>query len=91
MMPFASCVVINNRMPFFKMLFACIFLGEKVGKERWIASIGGFIGCVIVFNPTAATFNPKALVLSLSAMCFASIDIVNKKYSHQSLWYKQRT
>lgn len=81
MMPFASCVVINNTMPFFKMLFAKVFLGEKVGKERWIASIGGFIGCMIIFNPTAATFDPKSLVLILSAMCFASLDIFNKKYS----------
>jgi S-adenosylmethionine uptake transporter len=81
MMPFASCVVINNTMPFFKMIFATIFLGEKVGKERWLASIGGFIGCLIVFNPTAATFQPSSLVLILSACCFAMLDIFNKKYA----------
>jgi len=81
LMPFASCVVINNTMPFFKMLFAMVFLGENVGKERWLASIGGFIGCLIVFNPTAATFQPESLVLLLSAMCFAMLDIFNKKYS----------
>lgn len=27
-------VVINNTMPFFKMLFAQLILGEKVGKEK---------------------------------------------------------
>jgi len=81
MMPFASCVVINNTMPFFKMLFAQVILGEKVGKERWLASLAGFIGCLIVFNPTAATFKPQSLVLILSAMCFAMLDIFNKKYS----------
>mmetsp|Transcript_14763 Transcript_14763/g.40770 ORF Transcript_14763/g.40770 Transcript_14763/m.40770 type:complete len:451 (-) Transcript_14763:160-1512(-) len=81
MMPFASCVVINNTMPFFKMLFAMVFLGEQVGKERWLASFGGFLGCLIVFNPTAATFKPESLVLLLSAMCFAMLDIFNKKYS----------
>jgi len=81
LMPFASCVVVNNTMPFFKMLFAKIFLGEQVGKERWGASIGGFIGCLIIFNPTAATFDPRSLVLLLSAMCFAMLDIFNKKYS----------
>lgn len=81
MMPFASCVVINNTMPFFKMLFAMLILGEKVGKERWLASFGGFVGCLIVFNPTAATFKPQSLVLLLSAMCFAMLDIFNKKYA----------
>lgn len=80
-MPFASCVVVNNTMPFFKMIFATLILGEKVGKERWIASIAGFIGCLIVFNPTAATFKPQSLVLVLAAMCFAMLDIFNKKYS----------
>jgi len=80
-MPFASCVVVNNTMPFFKMLFAKVILGERVGKERWLASIGGFIGCLIVFNPTVATFRPQSLVLLLSAMCFAMLDILNKKYS----------
>ena len=80
-MPFASCVVINNTMPFFKMLFAQLILGEKVGKQRWLASLAGFIGCVIVFNPTAATFKPESLVLLLSACCFAMLDIFNKKYT----------
>jgi len=80
-MPFASCVVINNTMPFFKMLFAQLILGEKVGKERWLASLAGFIGCLVVFNPTSATFEPMSLVLILSACCFAMLDIFNKKYS----------
>jgi len=80
-MPFASCVVINNTMPFFKMAFAQAILGEKVGKERWLASLAGFIGCLVVFNPTAATFKPQSLVLIFSAMCFAMLDIFNKKYS----------
>jgi len=81
LLPFASCVVINNTMPFFKMTFAKFILGEKVGKERWLASIGGFIGCLIIFNPTSATFDPSSLVLLLSACCFAMLDIFNKKYA----------
>jgi len=81
LMPFASCVVVNNTMPFFKMAFAKIILGETVGKERWLASIGGFIGCMLIFNPTGATFDPRSLVLVLSACCFAMLDIFNKKYS----------
>jgi len=80
-LPFASAVVVNNTMPFFKMLFAKVILGEKVGKERWLASIGGFVGCLIVFNPTAATFQSQSLILILSAMCFAMLDIMNKKYA----------
>lgn len=81
LMPFASCVVVNNTMPFFTMLFAVAFLGENVGKERWLASIIGFIGILFIFNPTAATFQPQSLVLLLSAMCFAMLDIFNKKYA----------
>merc|ERR1719188_459936 len=81
LLPFASAVVVNNTMPFFKMLFAKVLLGENVGKERWLASLGGFIGCLIVFNPTAATFKPQSLFLILSAMCFAMLDIMNKKWS----------
>eukprot|EP00403_Amphidinium_massartii_P021926 CAMPEP_0178400942 /NCGR_PEP_ID=MMETSP0689_2-20121128/16047_1 /TAXON_ID=160604 /ORGANISM="Amphidinium massartii, Strain CS-259" /LENGTH=399 /DNA_ID=CAMNT_0020021749 /DNA_START=69 /DNA_END=1268 /DNA_ORIENTATION=+ len=81
LMDFASCVVVNNTMPFFKMTFAKIFLGENVGKERWIASFAGFLGCLIVFNPTADTFKPMSLVLLLSAVCFAMLDILNKKYA----------
>jgi len=81
MLPLASAVVVNNTMPFFKMLFAKVILDEKVGKERWLTSIGGFVGCLIVFNPTATTFKPQSLILILSAMCFAMLDIINKKYS----------
>lgn len=81
LMPFASCVVINNTMPFFKMTLARIFLNERVGKERWLASLGGFLGCLLIFNPSSATFDPRSLVLILSAFCFAILDIFNKKYS----------
>lgn len=81
MVPLAQCIVVNNTMPFWKMLFAKITLGERIGKERWLASLGGFIGCLIIFDPFGQAFDPRSLVLLLSAICFATLDVMNKKYA----------
>ena len=43
-------MVINNTMPFFKMLFAQLILGEKVGKQPLVCIFAGRVSVYSVFG-----------------------------------------
>ena len=43
--------------PFFMSMFAKFFLKEKIGIRRWSAIVVGFIGVLIVLNPSLDDFN----------------------------------
>jgi S-adenosylmethionine uptake transporter len=72
--------VISFTIPLFVLIFAKIFLGENVTLARWVATVVGLIGVVIVINPTSATFNIMSASLILASMMFAGLDVINKKY-----------
>ena len=78
--PVTTATIAAFTVPFFTLILAPFFLGEKVGIHLWIAVIIGFIGVVIVFNPDSADFNPSSLLMIVSAVAFAILDIINKKF-----------
>lgn len=80
LVPIASATLITFTIPVFVLIMAPLFLREKVGSMLWVATILGLLGVVIVFNPSSADFNPLALFMLLSAIMFASLDIINKKF-----------
>ena len=45
-------------------------LQEQVGWRRWVAIFFGFIGVLIILNPTANVFSPLAIVPFVSAVLF---------------------
>jgi S-adenosylmethionine uptake transporter len=72
--------LINFTTPMFTLLFAALILKEKIGKARIVATIVGFLGVAIVFNPRTASFSTAtASLFLLSAIFFAILDILNKK------------
>jgi S-adenosylmethionine uptake transporter len=78
-LPLTLATTISFTVPFFVLPLAKIFLKEHVGWQRWAATLCGFIGIIVSLHPTANAFNPMALVLLISAIMFASLDIINKK------------
>ncbi len=58
--------------PFFAVLLAIIFYGERVGLSRWAAIITGFIGVLIVLQPSPESFQP-ALLLPLAAAFLVAV------------------
>jgi S-adenosylmethionine uptake transporter len=66
-------------VPLFVLPLAMIFLKEHVGIRRWIITLIGFSGILIVINPLGTTFNTAAAFLLLSSVCFALSDIIGKK------------
>lgn len=78
--PITVATTLNFTIPLFILILAVPFLGEKVGLSRWLATIVGFVGVIFVLEPTKMDFNPHTALLLLSALLFASLDVINKKY-----------
>jgi S-adenosylmethionine uptake transporter len=78
--PITTATTISFSMPLFTLVLARIFLKEHITWQRYLATLIGFAGVVIVLEPTSLTFNPSALYMLVSAFVFAILDIINKKY-----------
>ena len=75
----AVACLINFTTPMFTLLLAALILKEKVGKQRIIATLCGFLGVCIVLNPKTASFPiPIASLFLVSAILFALLDVLNK-------------
>lgn len=72
--------VINFTIPLIVLIFARIFLGENVTFARWIATLLGLVGVIVVINPTSPDFNAISALLVVGSAMFAGLDIINKKY-----------
>lgn len=53
-------------------------LGEKVGWRRWLAVVVGFIGVLVILNPTAGVFTAWALVPFGGALTFAIYSLLTR-------------
>ena len=77
--------------PFFMSMFAKFFLKEKIGIRRWSAILIGFIGVLIVLNPTLEEFNFFKLAPVACALCYATSMTITKYTSSKDSIYTQMT
>ena len=77
--------------PFFMSMFAKFFLKEKIGIRRWSAILIGFIGVLIVLNPTLEEFNFFKLAPVACALCYATSMTITKYTSDKDSIYTQMT
>lgn len=78
--PVTTGTVFSWTIPLFTLVFAVFFLKENIIWQRWLVTFVGFLGTVITLNPNAADFNPQTLIFIISAVAFAALDIINKKF-----------
>lgn len=78
-LPLTLATTISFTVPFFVLPLAKIFLKEQVGWQRCAATLFGFLGMLIILNPSGSSFNPMVFALIASTIMFASLDIINKK------------
>lgn len=85
--PIAMVTTLNFTIPLFTLVLAALVLKEKVDATRWIGTLVGFAGVMVVVQPGAATFNPMYLIILLSALMFACLDVLNKVFvGKESFW-----
>lgn len=58
-------------MPFFVAGLAYPVLGERVQIHRWLAIIAGFVGVIIMLDPSSEVFEPAAFLALYSAFGYA--------------------
>lgn len=66
-------------IPIFTIMLASWLLGEYVGVRGWISCAVGFVGALIIIRPGFVAFNPGMVAALLSALAFATANIVIRK------------
>ncbi len=79
LVPLIVATIISFTIPFFVLILAKIFLKEKIGYFRTLATILGFVGILITYKSTSYEINLIVAILLVAAFLFASIDVFNKK------------
>lgn len=77
-MPLADALAIVFIEPFIVMLVGKYGFGEDVGPRRVAAAGVGFLGVVLVIQPSFATFGAVALYPLGTAVCFAGYVLVTR-------------
>lgn len=70
-MAFATATTISYSNAIFMTALAVPLLGEKVGLIRWFAVLLGFVGVVLVMNPTGDGFGLDAMAPLAAAFFYA--------------------
>ncbi len=76
LLPLAQAVALNFTVPLFATIGAALFLGEIVRARRWIATLIGFCGVIVILRPGLAEttwpmFLPIAAALTMSVSAIA--------------------
>jgi S-adenosylmethionine uptake transporter len=78
-MPLSENTSIMFSQPLFFLPLAVLLLKEKVDLPRWMATIIGFLGLILILQPGTDTFKLVGLVSVAAALQFALLDILAKK------------
>jgi drug/metabolite transporter (DMT)-like permease len=78
-LPLADAVAIAFVMPFIMLLLGKYFLSEEVGPHRLGACIVGFLGTLLVIQPSFANVGAPALLPLVVAVVFALFMLVTRK------------
>jgi drug/metabolite transporter (DMT)-like permease len=79
LLPLSLATTILQTVPLIVTAAAALILGEKVGWRRWLAVAVGFLGVLLVIQPTQESFSPLALWAIAAAIGLAIRDIVTRK------------
>jgi drug/metabolite transporter (DMT)-like permease len=81
--PIWQVVALTMTAPFFVLIGAKLFLGETVTANRWIASIVGFVGALIVTNPWSEQFNWAWVLPVVAALLWGGASLFTKYLSRK--------
>jgi drug/metabolite transporter (DMT)-like permease len=80
-LPIAEASATGFVAPLFVTALSIIFLGERVGLRRWIATAVGLIGVLIILRPGTGAFHPAAFFPLISALAWACTLIMTRMMS----------
>jgi drug/metabolite transporter (DMT)-like permease len=80
-LPIAEASATGFVAPLFVTALSIVFLGEKVGLRRWIATGVGLVGVLIILRPGTGAFHPAAFFPLVSALAWACTLIMTRMMS----------
>ncbi len=83
-LPLADAVAIAFVMPFLMLLLGKYVLGEEVGTRRFVACIVGFIGTLLVIQPSFAVVGLPALLPLAVAVVFSLFMLVTRQIAKET-------
>lgn len=78
-LPLADAVAIAFISPLLVTLLSVVVLGEAVGPRRWAAVAVGMVGVVVMLRPGAGVIQPAAILVLISAFCYASSHMMTRR------------
>ena len=80
-LPIAEASATSFVSPLFVTALSIVFLSERVGLRRWLATAVGLIGVLIVLRPGTGAFHPAAFFPIVSALAWACTLIMTRMMS----------
>ena len=82
-MPIADAIAIFFLEPLIVTLLSVLFLNERIGWRRVLASVVGFAGSLIVIRPSYDMFGVVAVLPLAAAVCFAIYLVLTRYWAHR--------
>ncbi len=77
--PIWQAIALIMTSPFFVTAGAGLLLGERVGASRWLATLVGFAGGMIILAPWSDAFSVEALYPVAAAVFWAATSLMTKR------------
>ncbi|MEL6282684.1 MAG: DMT family transporter [Pseudomonadota bacterium] len=74
-LPLGFVTAISFSNPFFALIFATLFLGERAGPWRWLAVVLGFSGVIVMAGAPLSALEPMVALAVLAAVFFG-VEVV---------------
>lgn len=81
--PIWQAIALVMTSPFFVIVGARLFLHEKVGAMRWLATSVGFAGVMIILQPWSDAFTAYSLLPIAAALLWGVASLMMKRLTHQ--------
>ncbi|MCX5495025.1 DMT family transporter [Kaistia dalseonensis] len=78
-MPLADTMTYYLAGPIYVAAMSAIFLKEKIDGARWAAILVGFVGVIIVLNPSSSTLSWPALIAITGSFVYSVLMIVTRQ------------
>jgi len=80
-MPLSTAVVIFFSSIFMISMLSVVFLGEKVGRHRWIAILVGYVGVIVAMSPEEGGSIAGYFLILLSSFGYACLFVSGRHLS----------
>lgn len=78
-MPLADVMTCYLAGPIYVAAMSAIFLKERIDGPRWLAILVGFVGVLILLNPSSASLSWPALIALAGSMVYSVVLVVTRQ------------